>query len=120
VSAYEALAARLVKVAPDFGAADAWSNVACAYWPIPAEGKTGPVHADGSPPILLIGSTDDPATPYVWAQAMARQLAHAELLTRTGPGHTGYMYSTCVQRWTDRYLATLEMPPPGTVCASSS
>jgi pimeloyl-ACP methyl ester carboxylesterase len=120
VSAYEALAARLAKLAPDFGAADAWSNVACAYWPIPAEGKPGPVHADGSPPILLIGSTGDPATPYLWAQAMARQLAHAELLTRTGPGHTGYTYSTCVQRWADRYLATLELPPPNTVCASTN
>jgi hypothetical protein len=51
---------------------------------------------------------------------VARQLDHAELLTRTGPGHTGYINSTCVQRWTDRYLATLEMPPQGTSCTSSA
>jgi pimeloyl-ACP methyl ester carboxylesterase len=120
VTAYEQLAARLVKADPDFGGISAWSDVACAYWPVPAQGPVAPIHAAGSPPILVIGSTGDPATPYPWAQAVARQLDHAELLTRTGPGHTGYINSTCVQRWTDRYLATLEMPPQGTSCTSSA
>jgi pimeloyl-ACP methyl ester carboxylesterase len=120
VTAYEQLAARLVKADPDFGGISAWSDVACAYWPVPAQGPVAPIHAAGSPPILVIGSTGDPATPYPWAQAVARQLDHAELLTRTGPGHTGYINSTCIQGWTDRYLATLEMPPPGTSCASSA
>ena len=120
VSAYEQLAARLAKVAPDFGAADAWSDFPCAFWPVPAEGKVGPIHAQGSPPVLVIGSTGDPATPYTWAQAVARQLAHAELLTRRGPGHTGYTNSTCIQRWTDRYLEALELPPKNTSCASTT
>ncbi len=120
VTAYQQLAARLGKVAPDFGAADAWSNFACAYWPVPPQGKVGPIHAQGSPPILVIGSTGDPATPYPWAQAVARQLDHARLLTRVGPGHTGYTNSSCVQRWTDRYLKTLELPPKNTRCASTT
>lgn len=119
VTAYEQLAARLGKVAPDFGAADAWSNFTCAYWPVPPQGGIGPIHAPGSPPILVIGSTGDPATPYPWAQAVARQLDHARLLTRVGPGHTGYTNSTCVQRWTDRYLKTLELPPKNTSSATT-
>lgn len=119
VTTYEQLADRLAKVAPDFGAADAWSDFACAYWPVPPQGQVGPIHAQDSPPILVIGSTGDPATPYPWAQAVARQLDHAELLTRVGPGHTGYTNSTCIQRWTDRYLKTLELPPKNTVCATT-
>ena len=117
---FRSLAARLAKLAPDFGAADAWSDFACAFWPVRPEGNIGAVHANGSPPILLIGSTGDPATPYPWAQAVARQLDHAELLTRKGPGHTGYSNSTCIQRWTDRYLETLELPPKNTVCPSTT
>ena len=120
LAAYEQLAARLAKVAPDFGAADAWSNLACAYWPVRPEGGAAAIHAPGSPPILVVGSTGDPATPYAWAQAVARQLDHAELLTRIGPGHTAYSYSTCVQRWTDRYLETLALPPESTVCPSTA
>jgi pimeloyl-ACP methyl ester carboxylesterase len=120
VKYYQTLAVSLVKLAPDFGAVAAWNNLACAFWPVPPEGQREVVRAPLSPPLLLIGSTGDPATPYSWAQAMSRQLAHAVLLTRVGPGHTGYLYSACAQRWTDRYLDTLALPPPGTVCTSSS
>jgi pimeloyl-ACP methyl ester carboxylesterase len=120
ITTYEKLAARLAKVAPDFGAADAWSDLGCAYWPVRPEGNVGAIHAEGSPSILVVGSTGDPATPYPWAQAVARQLDHAELLTRRGPGHTAYSNSTCIDRWTDRYLETLALPPKNTVCASTT
>jgi len=120
LSTYERLAAEMARVAPDFGASSAWGSLPCAYWPVPAEGTPAPIHAPGSPPILVIGSTGDPATPYVWAEAVARELDRAVLLTRTGPGHTGYLFSACIQKWTNRYLTTLAMPPPATRCASSS
>ncbi len=107
-------------MAPDFGASVAWSDLACAYWPVRAEGRPKIIHAKGSPPILLVGSTGDPATPYSWAQSVTRQLAQAELLTRKGPGHTGYFYSTCIEKWVGSYLKTLELPPKNTVCASTS
>ena len=116
---YEKLATQLAKISPDFGAGMAWGNLGCAYWPVPAQGHAAPAHSSFGPHILVIGSTDDPATPYPWAQAVSKQLG-ARLLTRKGPGHTGYLYSTCVQRWTDRYLVTKALPPVGTVCASSS
>jgi pimeloyl-ACP methyl ester carboxylesterase len=120
VAAYEGLAGPLAKVAPDFGASVAWSDLACAYWPVRAEGRPEAIQAKGSPPILLVGSTGDPATPYSWAQSVAHQLARAELLTRKGPGHTGYFYSTCIEQWVGSYLKTLELPPKNTVCASTS
>jgi pimeloyl-ACP methyl ester carboxylesterase len=116
--AYEALAHRLASVAPDFGAATAWGSLACAYWPVPPQGRPTPIHAPGTPKIIVVGSTGDPATPYAWAKAVSAQLDNAELLTRNGPGHTGYFSSSCIRSYVDNYFETLALPPTGTVCAS--
>ncbi|MGD0895395.1 MAG: alpha/beta hydrolase [Acidimicrobiales bacterium] len=118
LSFYEALAKSLAAVAPDFGAAEAWGSLTCAYWPVAAQGKPGPIHAAGSPTILVVGSTGDPATPYPWAQAIASQLDNSRLLTRSGTGHTGYFSSACIRRYVDQYFATLALPPKGTICPS--
>jgi pimeloyl-ACP methyl ester carboxylesterase len=118
VSSYPSLARRLAVVAPDFGAAEAWGSLACNFWPVAASGRAAPVHLRQPLPILVVGSTHDPATPYAWALALTHQLAGAELLSRTGDGHTGYFSSTCVQKWVDSYLASGVRPPAGTVCAS--
>jgi len=115
---YRELASRLSRSAPDFGAAEAWGTLPCAYWPARAQMQPAAAHAPGAPPILVIGSTGDPATPYAWAKALARELPRATLLTRTGPGHTAYRQSSCIRKWADRYLQTLRMPPSGTVCPS--
>lgn len=119
LSSYVRLASRLARLAPDFGASEAWGSLACAYWPVHPEGVVGPIHAPGSPPILVVGSTGDPATPYSWAQSVAHQLVHARLLTRDGPGHTAYFFSACVRSDVDRYLVTLVLPPEGAVCPTS-
>jgi len=119
IGAYKALAARLTKSAPDFGAAEAWSSLPCTFWPAPPQAHPAPAHAPGAPPILVVGSTGDPATPYAWAKALAKQLPRATLLTRTGPGHTAYRASSCIRAWADRYLETRRMPPAGTVCRSN-
>lgn len=120
VSFYQNLASQLAKLAPDFGALSAWSDLGCAFWPLPAQGKQGPVKVKNVPPMLLIGSTGDPATPYPWAQEVAKQIPGSRLLTRDGTGHTGYLYSACVQKWADEYLARLKLPPAGTVCKSGT
>ena len=57
-----------------------------------------PVTAPGAPPILVIGTTRDPATPYVWAQALAKQLSSGVLLTYVGDGHTAYLRHDSVRR----------------------
>jgi pimeloyl-ACP methyl ester carboxylesterase len=120
VAQIESLAKTAARVAPDFGASEAWGGLPCAYWPIPPVGRSMDIHALGSPPIVVVGSSHDPATPYSWAQALASQLAHGVLLTRLGDGHTGYLNSACIQNWADRYLETLAVPPKGTVCASDA
>ena len=112
-----ALAAQWAKEAPVFGAFTAWGILPYHYWGVPATGKPHEIHAPGSPPILVVGTTYDPATPYPWAQALAKQLSKGVLLTRVGDGHTGYgKGSTCTDQAVDRFLTTGTAPPAGTVC----
>jgi pimeloyl-ACP methyl ester carboxylesterase len=118
VSEYTSLAEQLAKTAPDFGAAEAWSTLPCAYWPVPTTGRAGPLHISQSLPVIVVGSTHDPATPYAWAVALTHQIPGAVLLTRTGDGHTGYFFSSCVRTWVDDFFSTGRLPPKGTVCAS--
>ncbi|MHB8246536.1 MAG: alpha/beta hydrolase [Acidimicrobiales bacterium] len=118
VRAIEALLPRFTKAAPDFGPAEIWGNLPCNYWPVKGAAHFGPVHLARPLPILVVGSTRDPATPYKWAQALSHQLQGSRLLTRRGDGHTGYLASACVRRWVNRYFETMRLPPPGTVCPS--
>jgi pimeloyl-ACP methyl ester carboxylesterase len=102
---------RFEEASPTFGAIFAWSTTACAQWPIHT-GK-GPVRvtAAGSPPILVIGTTRDPATPLVWAQALAEQLPRGRLIVRDGDGHTGYHQgSSCVDDAVEAYLDAGTVP----------
>lgn len=119
VAAIEALADRLQRTEPDFGAIEAWGSLNCLYWPVRPEGAVAPAHLAHPLPIVVVGSTDDPATPYAWAQALTRQLAGAVLLTRRGSGHTGYLNSSCVRSAVDRFFLTGKRPAPGTVCSSA-
>jgi pimeloyl-ACP methyl ester carboxylesterase len=117
---YPLFAKQLGAISPDFGAANAWSSFICRFWPVRPSEHPQPVHAAGSPPILVVGSTEDPATPYPWARAVAGELDHGVLLTRTGYGHTAYFFSSCIMTAVDRYLVQLAVPRTGTVCGSGS
>ena len=66
----QALARRAAQIAPYFGATTVWLGLPCTFWPVPAASRP-PIHAPGAPPILVVGNTDDPATPYSWAQSVA-------------------------------------------------
>ena len=118
VAAYDALVPAFTKASPFFGPAFVYGNLVCAYWPVKATGKAERLSADGAPPILLVGGTNDPATPYVWAQSVRTQLAGSVLVTRTGNGHTSYGTSACSSAATDAYLIDLTLPTDGTVCSS--
>lgn len=76
--------------APTF--APYWSSDVslCDAWPYPPTGTRDEIHAEGAAPILVIGTTNDPATPYEWSAALAEQLSSGILLTRVGEGHTGF------------------------------
>ncbi len=119
-AAFPGLAARAAAVAPDFGPLFAWGGLVCAVWPVPASVRRvpAPVRAPGAPPILVVGTTGDPATPYAWAKGLASQLSRGVLLTRDGADHVAIFYSACVRGWDSSYLVGLQAPPPGTVCTS--
>jgi pimeloyl-ACP methyl ester carboxylesterase len=72
---------------------------------------------DGAPPILLVGGTNDPATPYAEAQSVNRQIPGSVLLTRQGNGHTSYDSDPCSHAAEDAYLLSLTLPAAGTVCS---
>ena len=95
-----------------------WTSVGCASWSASAADRyAGPWNRRTHNPILVIGNTHDPNTPYRGARAMARQLARARLLTLDGYGHTsGADPSACVFNAYVAYLVDLRLPPRGTVC----
>jgi pimeloyl-ACP methyl ester carboxylesterase len=102
---------------PLFGAFVAWGGLPCADWPVAAAEEPAPIVARGARPILVVGTTRDPATPYAWARALAGQLDSGRLLTFVGDGHTAYRSgSRCVDEAVDAYLLRSELPPRGTRC----
>ena len=119
LSAFEALAASTAKQAPFFGGPLAWGSLPCLYWPVPPTTHPGPITAPGAPPIVVVGSTDDPATPYEGAVHLVAGLSSAILVTRHGDGHAGYPSSACVRADIDAYLTALQAPA-NRDCASSS
>jgi pimeloyl-ACP methyl ester carboxylesterase len=116
LSAYGYLAAVLGSSAPVFGPLLAWGQAACAVWPTPPTRTAGPVAAPGAPPALVIGTTNDAATPYSWAVNVSHELDKAALLTVDGGNHVSYFYSACVRSYVQTYLVSGATPPAGTTC----
>jgi pimeloyl-ACP methyl ester carboxylesterase len=99
-----------------FGRIAANELLPCAYWP-PATFEPHRVVAAGTPPVLVIGSTGDAATPFQQAQAVAADLADGHLLTVDIEGHVALGDSACATEAATRYLVDLIPPPPGTHCS---
>ncbi|HEY5199605.1 MAG TPA: alpha/beta hydrolase [Acidothermaceae bacterium] len=115
IAAYAAAAVAGEKDGPTFGQYIGWGNVACADWPVAPELAPGPISPAGSPPIMVIGTLRDPATPYRWAQALAKE-AKGPLLTYDGDGHTAFLQSSCVDAVVKTFLVSLVTPTVGTTC----
>jgi pimeloyl-ACP methyl ester carboxylesterase len=116
LGAWRSAADAAAKAAPQFGGPIMWGSLPCAYWPLRGEAPV-PLHAAGAPPILVVGTTRDPATPFRWAQALAQSLKSGVLLGWNGDGHTAYlMGSTCVDTAVDSYLISLVPPRNRTLC----
>ncbi|SEG27751.1 Pimeloyl-ACP methyl ester carboxylesterase [Actinacidiphila yanglinensis] len=106
------------KASPLFGTTLAWSSLGCAYWPVAATGHAAKITANGAGPILVVGTTRDPATPYAWAQSLASQLSSGHLLTYNGDGHTAYARgSACIDSAVNAYLLAGTVPPAGKKCS---
>jgi len=97
--------------APTWGRFLMWSSMPCGYWPVPATGGAGEVSAEGAEPIVVIGTTGDPATPYEWAVRLNDQLDSSSLITYEGDGHTAYTRSNaCVDDAVDAYYLEGTLP----------
>lgn len=108
--------AQFEEVAPTFGRYLAGEG-ACSYWPVEAQTVLENYDAEGAAPILVIGTTRDPATPYEWAVALADTLSSGVLVTYDGDGHTAYGRSNdCIDDAVDAYLIEGTVPEDGLSC----
>lgn len=94
-----------------------WATSICAPWDhTDAARYMGPFNRQTANPVLVMGNTFDPATPYHGANTVADLLPNSALLTVHGWGHTSLFLSTCADEAITRYLVDRHTPPAGTVC----
>ncbi|MGP4006354.1 alpha/beta hydrolase [Streptomyces sp. 4N124] len=105
---------------PVFGDYLAWSMISCTDWPVAGSADHPDVSAPGAAPILVVGNTGDPATPYEGARKMAQALGKGVgvELTYKGQGHGAYdSKNKCVQSAVNGYLLDGKVPAAGAVCS---
>lgn len=116
-AAMAAQRAELEAAAPTIGTFFAYGDIGCAVWPYHSTHQRGPISADGSNPIVVIGTTGDPATPYQWAVNLSQQLQNGTLIRYQGEGHTAYNKSnSCVNDAVDSYFVHGTVPPAKLSC----
>jgi hypothetical protein len=118
VPAAQRAAQEALQAAPHFGASAQQLWLTCAKWPVksPAYADRA-IRAPGTPTILLVANTYDPATPVAWARAVDGQLANSVLVTNQGGGHGFYGMGSCTRNVVDSFLITGNKPAPGTTCS---
>ncbi len=82
----------------------------------PVTEQLGDVRAAGTAPILVVGTTHDPATPFAGAEDLVTRLAGSRLLTFDSTEHTAYSKNPCIDRAVNAYLLRGTLPAEGTVC----
>jgi pimeloyl-ACP methyl ester carboxylesterase len=100
---------------PLFGADAALRLYTCSPWAAPRT-PLPERDAEGSAPILVVGTQGDPVTPLPGAVDMAKDLTSGVLLTWQGSGHTAYPRNDCVTAAVNAYLIDLTVPTDGLTC----
>ncbi|HEY7487829.1 MAG TPA: alpha/beta hydrolase [Streptosporangiaceae bacterium] len=114
---FEKDAATAKKDAPRFGPFIVWGSLPCAYWSTKVTQEPRALTAAGAKPIVVVGTTRDPATPYSWAQGLSSELESGVLLSLDGDGHSAYLqHNNCITRAVDNYLIDESVPKDGTLC----
>jgi pimeloyl-ACP methyl ester carboxylesterase len=116
--AYQAAEPQFQAAAPRTGVSNLNDTLVCAYWPVPPIEQRTPIRVNGTAPILVIGTTDDPATPLKWAHALTKDLSSGVLLVAEGTQHTSFLFAfnRCVDTKTVKYLVDLTPPRDGQMC----
>ncbi|CAB4862914.1 unannotated protein [freshwater metagenome] len=118
-----AAATKFVKTAPVFGPYVAYSEITCNLLNQTIGKKVNQSNQNSAQiklnkPILIIGTTQDPATPYAWAKALSSYILGSRLVTLKGEGHTGYgRGSACTDDAVDTYLTTGQVPAQNITCS---
>lgn len=108
-------AARFRRQFPTLGVWGSWPLIGCRFWT--ARQTLVPPAAPSAPPLVVVGTVHDPATPYAGAVSMAKVLGNgSSLVTWEGAGHTAFTRSPCVDALLDDYLISLHLPADGTRC----
>ncbi|ASY18013.1 putative pimeloyl-ACP methyl ester carboxylesterase [Candidatus Planktophila versatilis] len=95
--------------APLFGPYLAYGGLVCQYFETPQATEVVPTKTDN--PIVIIGTTGDPATPYEWAQGLHEILTNSVLISLTGDGHTGQgQGNKCVDGQVDDFYLENKTP----------
>ncbi|PXA79902.1 MULTISPECIES: alpha/beta hydrolase [Auritidibacter] len=116
----DAHAEQLAQVSPTFGPHMSHGAIACDVWPIETPEPGREVSATGADPIVVVGTTGDPATPYQWSEALASQLDSGVLVTHQGEGHGAYVPGNdCIIEVVDDYLIHGTVPEDGTTCPNA-
>ncbi len=111
------LAEESTATAPTWGPFLVWSSLPCGFWKVPPTGTPHKITAAGSDPVVVIGTTRDPATPYEWSVRLRDQLDDAALITFDGDGHTAYTRSnSCVDDAVNDYYLDGTVPKDGLRC----
>ncbi|MDN6202526.1 MAG: alpha/beta hydrolase, partial [Micrococcaceae bacterium] len=107
----------LIEASPTIGKYLAFGGLACKDWKFEPTGEAAPVSAPDAAPIVVIGTTGDPATPYQWSKALNQQLDSSVLVTFDGRGHTAYGRSNeCIGDAVDDYFLDSIVPEDGLKC----
>lgn len=95
-----------------------YGGVGCANWPFDVVESDYDMAAPGAAPILVVGTTNDPATPYKWAEGLAEVLESGVLITNEGDRHTAYGQSSqCIIDTVDVYFVDGTVPDSDPMCS---
>jgi hypothetical protein len=119
VDQVRALLPAFQKASPIFGPAAAWDLMSCDAWPSKGDPASGEVSAVNAAPIVVIGNTGDPATPYEQTRSFAQKIgSSARMLTLEGEGHGAYDSDECIQKVVNAYLLGGKTPPNDSACTN--
>ena len=95
--------AEFAAAAPRLGRAWMAELTFCSVWPVPAAPAVT-ITGAGAGPIVVVGTTGDPATPLQSTRNMAAALEDGHLVVVTADQHTGYGVNQCVNDAVENYL----------------
>ena len=116
-SVLEAQAEQLKEAAPYTARPSGDGDLVCMNWPYPPKLTKGSVTGTGANPVVILGTTGDPATPYNWSVSLNEQLENSVLLTLVWEGHLAYDERVpCINDPVDNYFITGALPVDGLTC----